>query len=187
MCGRFTLRASASEIAEFFELMRDLVQWDQPRFNIAPTQSILAVREVGTGREPVRLRWGLIPSWSKDTKMAASMINARAETVAEKPAFRAAFRRRRCLIPVSGFYEWQRDGKTKTPHLISPRNAALFGFAGLWEKWQAPDGELMDKPLVEANAISKQDYANAVAAQKQAQADVEIGRASCRERVLASV
>ena len=144
MCGRFTLRASPSEIAEFFELMRDLVEWDVPLFNIAPTQSILAVREASTGREPVRLRWGLIPSWSKDTKMAASMINARAETVSEKPAFRAAFRRRRCLIPVSGFYEWQRDGKTKTPHLISPRNAALFGFAGLWEKWQAPDGELME-------------------------------------------
>ena len=144
MCGRFTLRASASEIAEFFELMRDLVECDAPRFNIAPTQSILAVREASTGREPVRFRWGLIPSWSKDTKMAASMINARAETVAEKPAFRSAFRRRRCLIPVSGFYEWQRDGKAKTPHLISPRNAALFGFAGLWEKWQAPDGELVE-------------------------------------------
>ena len=144
MCGRFTLRASASEIAEFFELMRDLVEWDQPRFNIAPTQSILAVREASTGREPVRLRWGLIPSWSKDTKMAASMINARAETVAEKPAFRSAFRRRRCLVPVSGFYEWQRDGKVKTPYLVSPRNEALFGFAGLWEKWQAPDGELVE-------------------------------------------
>ena len=85
MCGRFTLRASASEIAEFFELIRDRIDWNVPRFNIAPTQSILAVRATSGGREPVRLRWGLIPFWAKDTKLAASLINARAETVAEKP------------------------------------------------------------------------------------------------------
>ena len=114
MCGRYTLRASASEITEFFGLMRDLIEWDRPRFNIAPTQSVLAVRAGSDGREPVRLRWGLIPSWAKDTKLAATMINARAETVAEKPAYRAAFKRRRCLVPVSGFYEWRRDGKPFT-------------------------------------------------------------------------
>lgn len=148
MCGRFTLRASASEIAEFFELMRDLVEWDTPRFNIAATQSILAVRAGRAGREPVRLRWGLIPSWAKDTKLAATMINARAETVAGKPAYRAAFKRRRCLIPVSGFYEWRRDGKSKTPFLISLRNEELFAFAGLWEKWKSPDGELVESCTV---------------------------------------
>ena len=140
MCGRFTLRASASEIAEFFELMRDLVEWDVPRFNIAPTQSILAVRESSTGREPVRLRWGLIPAWAKDTKLAASLINARSETVADKPSFRTAFRKRRCLIPADGFYEWRREGKSKVPHWFSLRSGELFAFAGMWEKWQAPDG-----------------------------------------------
>lgn len=98
MCGRFTLRASASEIAAYFELMRDLAEWDRPRFNIAPTQSVLAVRASTVGREPARLRWGLIPSWAKDAKLAATMINARAESVAEKPAYRAAFKRQRCLF-----------------------------------------------------------------------------------------
>lgn len=144
MCGRFTLRASASEIAEFFELIRDLVDWDEPRFNIAPTQSILAVRASSGGREPVRLRWGLIPAWAKDTKLAASLINARAETVAEKPSFRTAFRRRRCLIPVDGFYEWRREGKSKVPHWFSLRSQELFAFAGMWEKWQAPDGTAVE-------------------------------------------
>ena len=96
MCGRFTLRASPAEIAEFFELMRDLAEWDRPRFNIAPTQSILAVRAGSSGREPARLRWGLIPSWAKDTKLSATKINARAEIVAKKPAFHAAFRKQRC-------------------------------------------------------------------------------------------
>lgn len=148
MCGRFTLRASAEQIAEFFGLLRDLVEWDAPRFNIAPTQSILAVRDGSAGREPVRLRWGLIPSWAKDTKLAASMINARAETVAEKPAFRSPFRKRRCLIPVSGFYEWQRDGKSKVPYLISLRSEELFAFAGLWEKWRAPEGNLVESCTV---------------------------------------
>ena len=144
MCGRFTLRASPSEIAEFFEVMRDLVEWVTPIFNIAPTQSILAIRADSAGREPARLRWGLIPSWAKDTKLAATMINARAETVSEKPAYRAAFKRRRCLVPVSGFYEWQKDGKAKIPYLISLRSSELFAFAGLWEKWHAPDGSIVE-------------------------------------------
>ena len=144
MCGRFTLRASASEIAEFFELLRDRVDWEIPRFNIAPTQSILAIRTSSAGREPMRLRWGLIPFWAKDTKLAAGLINARAETVAEKPSFRAAFRKRRCLIPVDGFYEWKREGKNKVPHWFSLRSQKLFAFAGMWEKWQAPDGSLVE-------------------------------------------
>ena len=144
MCGRFTLRASASQIAEFFELLRDQIDWNIPRFNIAPMQSILGVRASSVGREPVRFRWGLIPSWAKDAKLAASLINARAETVAEKPAFRAAFKRRRCLIPVNGFYEWQRDGKHKTPHLISLTSSELFALAGLWEQWQSPDGSVIE-------------------------------------------
>ena len=138
MCGRFTLRASPAEIAEFFELMRDLVEWDRPRFNIAPTQSILAVRAGSDGREAARMRWGLIPSWAKDTKLAASMINARAETVAEKPAFRAAFKRRRCLIPVSGFYEWRRDGKVRQPFRVIRTDGRPLVLAGLWSGWKDP-------------------------------------------------
>jgi putative SOS response-associated peptidase YedK len=148
MCGRFTLRASPAEIAGYFEFLRDLTDWDKPRFNIAPTQSILAVRKGDSGRVPARLRWGLIPSWAKDMKMAASMINARAETVAEKPAYRAAFKRRRCLIPANGFYEWQKDGKLKIPYLISLRSSELFAFAGLWEKWHAPDGNIIESCTV---------------------------------------
>ena len=92
MCGRFTLRASASEIAAYFELMHDLVAWDKPRFNIARTQSVLAVRVTNAGREAVRLHWGLIPPWEKDSKRAASLVNARSETVAKLPSFRAAYR-----------------------------------------------------------------------------------------------
>ena len=145
MCGRFTLRASASEIAAYFELMHDLVAWDAPRFNIARTQSVLAVRATDAGREAVRLHWGLIPPWEKDTKRAASLVNARSETVAKLPSFRAAFRNRRCLIPASGFYDSKPDGKsTKTPHLISLHNEALFAFAGLWESWSAPDGSVVE-------------------------------------------
>ncbi len=144
MCGRFTLRASASEIAAYFELMHDLIACDSPRFNIAHTQSVLAIRAGSAGWEPARLRWGLIPSWAEDTKLAATMINARAETVTEKPAYRAAFKRRRCLVPFSGFYEWQKDGKAKIPYLISLRSSELFAFAGLWEKWHAPDGSIVE-------------------------------------------
>jgi len=114
-----------------------------PRFNIAPTQAAPVVRmnprEGEPRRELAALRWGLIPSWAKDPAIGSRLINARAETVAEKPAYRAAFRRRRCLVPADGFYEWQRRGGKKQPYFIHMRDDGAFAFAGLWESWQGPD------------------------------------------------
>lgn len=143
MCGRFTLRTNASTLARIFG-----IAWNQElavRWNIAPTQKILAIREpLANLREGVELKWGLIPSWAKDTILAATMINARAETLREKPAFRTAFQRRRCLIPVDGFYEWKRNEKSKTPYLIQMRECTTFAFAGLWENWRDPEGQLVE-------------------------------------------
>jgi len=143
MCGRFTLRASASVIAEQFGLLE--VPELSARFNIAPSQPVPVVRlrpdgpGSGPRRELVLMRWGLIPGWAKDPAIGNRMINARAETVAEKPAFRAALRRRRCLLPADGFYEWQRIGKRKQPYFIRLRDDRPFAFAGLWESWEGPD------------------------------------------------
>ena len=154
MCGRFNLQASAAELVEIFEL--SLVPQLQPHFNIAPGQPVLAIRETGEGREPVDLRWGLVPSWSRDPAIGSRMINARGETVATKPAFRSAFRRRRCLIPANGFYEWQKTGnRTKQPFHIGMRDGRPFAFAGLWEHWEAGDGSLVDSCTIittDANA-----------------------------------
>ena len=142
MCGRFTLRLSPAELAEVFRLFREPV-WT-PRYNIAPTQPVGVLRPETAGFEFTPMRWGLIPSWAKDIKMGARMINARAESVAEKPAFRSAFQRRRCLIPADGFYEWQgivsKTTKKKQPYLIGLKNTLSFAFAGLWERWKPPEG-----------------------------------------------
>jgi putative SOS response-associated peptidase YedK len=111
-----------------------------PRYNIAPTQDILAVREIGGRREPAMLRWGLIPSWAKEMTAGPPMINARAETLAEKPAFRTAYRCRRCIIPADGFYEWKKSTNgakgSKQPYYIHRPGGEPFGFAGLWEAWR---------------------------------------------------
>lgn len=117
-----------------------------PRYNIAPTQPVLAVRVSAQTRqrEFTLFRWGLIPSWAKDPKMSTRMINARAETAAEKPAFRAAFRRRRCLIPATGFYEWQKRKEGKQPYFITMQDGRPFAMAGLWEYWLAADGSEID-------------------------------------------
>ena len=140
MCGRFTLRTSPADLTQIFRLLEEPL-W-LPRFNIAPTQSVGVVRESDDGgREFALLRWGLIPSWAKDPAIGSRMINARAETVATKPSFRAAFKRRRCLIPADGFYEWKKtDGKNKQPYLIGMEKDEPFAFAGLWEHWQSADG-----------------------------------------------
>jgi putative SOS response-associated peptidase YedK len=117
----------------------------KPRFNIAPTQTIPVVR---TGKEAERecsmVRWGLVPSWAKDEKMGARMINARGETVAEKPSFRSAVKSRRCLIPADGFYEWVQTGDGKQPHFIHFSDARPFAFAGLWERWHKGQGDPLD-------------------------------------------
>lgn len=133
MCGRFTLRTSPATVATLFQV--DPLPL-QPRYNIAPTQSVPAVRERASGgREMVMMHWGLIPSWADDRKIGNRMINARAETVSNKPAFRSAFRRRRCLVVADGFYEWKKTGGGKQPFYIRMKDDAPFAFAGLWEKW----------------------------------------------------
>ncbi len=141
MCGRFTLRAPASVVAEQFGLFDTAPL--SPRYNIAPSQTVAAVRRATESVEPARqlvlLQWGLVPSWAKDAKVGNRLINARAETVAEKPAFRAALRRRRCLVVADGFYEWQRTGGKKQPYFIRLADDRPFAFAGLWERWEGPD------------------------------------------------
>ena len=145
MCGRFALYGPRSRIRDRFDL-DDGFDFG-PRYNIAPTTNVLVVRPGPNGRRVGSLyRWGLIPGWAKDGTMGAKLSNARGETVSEKPAFRAAFRRWRCIVPASGFFEWkavQEDGRTvKQPYFIRPRDEnELFGFAGLSERWVSPDGE----------------------------------------------
>jgi putative SOS response-associated peptidase YedK len=159
MCGRYTLRVSPAELAEIFETLRT-IEWS-PRYNIAPTQTVVAVRQGEQGRELARVRWGLIPSWAKDAKIGNNLINARADGVATKPSFRHAFKKKRCLIPVDGFYEWQvvPGQKTKQPFHIGLQDAPVFAFAGLWESWTDPEG----KP-VESSSIITTDANEAMAA-----------------------
>ena len=141
MCGRFSLAASWDQIRRYYDLIGAPMNL-APRYNVAPTQSVPVVRRAGAHEcEAVMMRWGLIPSWAKDARLGARMINARAETVAEKPAFRVAFRSRRCLVPADGFYEWQARPEGKQPYRIARPDGGLFTFAGLWERWEkAPDG-----------------------------------------------
>jgi putative SOS response-associated peptidase YedK len=144
MCGRFAFHLTYTELIGIFKLV-GCIEFT-PRYNVAPTQQVVVIiaAEKPAGLMGVGMKWGLIPSWSKDTKMAGAMINARGETVAEKPAFRAAFKRRRCIIPVSGFYEWQKlDAKNKQPYYMTPAQEKVFRFAGLWEQWTSPEGEVI--------------------------------------------
>jgi putative SOS response-associated peptidase YedK len=134
VCGRYTLSTPGEEVAELFALAS--APRLEPRYNIAPTQQVAVVRAAGGDRELVLLRWGLIPSWAKDEKIGYRMINARSETVAAKPSFRAAFAARRCLLVADGFYEWQRVGKTKQPFHMRMKDERPFGIAGLWELWR---------------------------------------------------
>lgn len=137
MCGRFAQRRPPAEVSRLFRTRGPLPNV-APRYNIAPTTDVLAIaydrkqdeRRLGT------LRWGLIPSWAKDAKIASTLINAKSETIAEKPSFREAFARRRCVIPADAFYEWKVEGKTRTPFAAVRRDGAMLAFAGLWERWQ---------------------------------------------------
>lgn len=141
MCGRFTLRAPASLIAEQFALFE--LPLLLPRFNIAPSQPVPAIRlrpgAPAPMREFVALRWGLIPSWARDASIGNRLVNARSETAAEKPAFRAALARRRCLVAADGFYEWQKLGRRTQPYFIHFVDDRVFAFAGLWEAWEGAD------------------------------------------------
>jgi putative SOS response-associated peptidase YedK len=143
VCGRFTLTSDIEVVARRFGVPVPADEWAScapPRFNVAPTQSVIVVNDTGQ-RRLVAMRWGLIPSWAKDPAIGNRLINARAETVAQKPAFRAALKKRRCLIPADGFYEWQKRGNFKQPVRIVLKSREPFGFAGLWERWESADGE----------------------------------------------
>jgi putative SOS response-associated peptidase YedK len=140
MCGRFTLFVPGEAVAQAFRLPE--VPRLAPRYNIAPTQPVAAVRiSPRSGqRELTHFTWGLIPRWAKDPTIGSRMINARSETAAEKPSFRAAFKYRRCLVPADGFYEWQRVNGGKQPVRIQMADGGLFAIAGLWESWSSPEG-----------------------------------------------
>lgn len=147
MCGRFTLSTPVSTLARLFQVRQ--IPGLEARFNVAPTQEIPIIRQIvpGKERELALVRWGLIPSWAKDPGIGNKLINARAETVLEKPAYRGAFRYRRCLIPADGFYEWKKDGKRKQPYHFRLVDGQPFAFAGLWEHW---DGDRPDHPGIES-------------------------------------
>jgi putative SOS response-associated peptidase YedK len=137
MCGRYTLTTPLEGIRQAFEVEAGLNL--MPRYNIAPTQEVVAVRAADEGRRQlVLLRWGLVPAWAKDRTIASRLINARSESVAEKPSFRQAFAARRCLLPADGFYEWRKEGAAKQPYRITLADEQVFAFAGLWEHWRDP-------------------------------------------------
>ena len=140
MCGRFTQQRPASELARIFGA-EPLVDDQQARYNLAPTQRALVVVEREEERRLTAYRWGLIPSWSKDPSIGNRLINARAETVAATPAFRHAFEKKRCIVPADGFYEWLRDGKLRQPFLIRRLDGQPMAFAGLWASWHDPSIE----------------------------------------------
>jgi len=161
MCGRYLLKAPSDALRRAFGFVEQPNL--MPRYNIAPTQDVAVIRE---RREPKGertlqlLRWGLIPSWAQDMKGGAKLINARAEGIAERPSFREAFQKRRCLVPADGFYEWRTEGKLKQPYLIQRRDRAPFAFAGLWERWvpktEPPEPAYIDSFTIvttEANAL----------------------------------
>ena len=142
MCGRFTVISAP-------EAMRALFRYPEqpnfpPRYNVAPTQPIAVVRLQEAKRQFVLMRWGLLPSWVKDPKAFSLVINARGESVLDKPAFSHAMKRRRCLIPADGFYEWQATGGRKQPYYVRAKSGAPLAFAGLWETWTGPNGEELD-------------------------------------------
>jgi putative SOS response-associated peptidase YedK len=153
MCGRYTITSAP-------EALRALLGYDErpnfpPRYNVAPTQPIPIVRWVAGKRHFALVRWGLLPSWVKDPKTFSLLINARGETAAEKPAFRAAMKRRRCLIPADGFYEWQKTGARKRPFFVHAKSGAPLVFAGLWETWEGPNGEQLDTATIVTTAANR--------------------------------
>ncbi len=160
MCGRFTLRTPAAAVARQFGLLE--VPPLEARYNVAPSQPVAAVRmtpEAQPGEPPRRqltwLRWGLVPGWAKDPALGNRLINARAETAAAKPAFRAALRQRRCLVAADGFYEWQHTGARKQPYYFHLRDQGPFALAGLWERWQGPEGRTIESCTVLTTAANE--------------------------------
>jgi putative SOS response-associated peptidase YedK len=154
MCGRFNLIATKPQIMEYFGLQR-LPDY-QPDYNIPPGQKIIAIVRLDDGsNKAVNLHWGLIPSWSKDRKISSHLINARAETLTEKPSFRNAYQHRRCLIPATGFFEWQTIEAGKQPYHIHQPEFALFAFAGLWEHWEHQQETVYSCTIITTEANDK--------------------------------
>ncbi len=153
MCGRFVLvdwygveqrfDLPEADLRHISERYSEMGEAPYPRYNIAPTQEVLAVRSDGDANHAEMMRWGLVPSWAKDPKIGNRMINARSETLSERPSFRAAYKRRRCLIVADSFYEWKREGRSRTPIRIMLESEEPFAFAGLWETWKRPDDSWM--------------------------------------------
>ena len=155
MCGRFTSLLSPELLVSVYGVRPPASV--APRYNIAPTQRVHIIREDNAGiRECAEARWGLVPHWAKDISIGNKLINARSETVIEKPSFRSAIRHRRCIVPASGFFEWAATPKGKVPHYITARDGSPFSIAGIWETWQAPDGGMLESCALlttEANSL----------------------------------
>ncbi len=188
MCGRYTLAADPQAIADQFGI--EPPARFAPRYSIAPTQPVLIVQEADERRVAHLVRWGLIPSWAKDAKIGNRLINARAETVAEKPAFRAALRRRRCLVPASGYYEWAAGPRGKQPWYVHAADGNCLALAGIWEHWEH-DGAVIESCAIitcAANArlatvhdrmpvvIARPDYARWLAPERAGPAPLELLR-----------
>ncbi|MGG4104473.1 SOS response-associated peptidase [Paenibacillus lautus] len=142
MCGRFTLTVTWEELMTRYLIDPESVSpFHIPRYNIAPTQMVTAIINDGSTNRIGQLQWGLVPSWAKDASAGAKMINARSETLEDKPAYRMPFYRKRCLIPADGFYEWQKNGNGKQPFRISLKNGEIFSMAGLYDTWITPSGD----------------------------------------------
>jgi putative SOS response-associated peptidase YedK len=153
MCGRFTFDISPELLAGIFGIS---IHEDLPRrYNIAPTQQVLTIRRTDAGDRANYMRWGLIPSWAKAPSIGSRMINARSESVHEKPAFRQAIRYRRCIIPANGFFEWRQEGKTKAPLYVRLKNGSPMAFAGLWEHWESPEGEIIESCTILTTSSNK--------------------------------
>lgn len=150
MCGRFTQKSPAKKITKKFKVeeVPPLVE----RYNVAPAQAVLGIRESSGAREATFFKWGLVPSWAKDAAIGNKLINARSETVTEKPSFCGAFARRRCLIPADGFFEWSRRGDRKRPFYFHMRDGEPFAIAGLWERWEGEGGPLETCTLLTTEA-----------------------------------
>jgi putative SOS response-associated peptidase YedK len=148
MCGRYGAYYTGSQLASRWQLVAPILEEYQPRYNVAPTDEMPLVWESGGEWRVEPMRWGLVPFWAKDLKIGSSLINARAETVREKPAFRDALVKRRCLVPASGFYEWIRLADGKQPLHIRRRDGEPFAFAGLWEEWRGPEGPVRSYTII---------------------------------------
>jgi putative SOS response-associated peptidase YedK len=152
MCGRFAQKKPAADLERHYNTV-NTVEYSAS-YNIAPSQPIVSIVQHADSREMALMKWGLVPYWAKDPAIGNRMINARAETVDEKPSFRTSFKRKRCIVPMSGFYEWHTE--TRQPYYFSPKESD-FSIAGLWDRWQSPDGELLSGTLIttSANALMK--------------------------------